>query len=186
MNNDSNPTVPSNEHRAGDHPTSGHPTNSYTAPLYGTAPEAGGSSNASVYGAPEPAAPSGYGYGQPAQTSPATALGTDATSRNWATAAHLSGFVAAWVALGFMGPLIVLLAAGSNSPFVRRHAVEALNFNLSVLIYLAISAVLMFVLVGFLLLPAVGLLYLVATISGAVAASNGRDFRYPLSIRFIS
>ncbi len=110
----------------------------------------------------------------------------DQTARNWGVGAHLSSFVAAWIALGFLGPLTVLLVAGNTSPFVRRHAVEALNFNISALIYLAVSAVLMLVLIGFVTMPLVGLLYLIFTIRGAMAASRGEDYRYPLSIRFIS
>lgn len=109
----------------------------------------------------------------------------DQNARNWATGAHLSGFVAAWFALGFLGPLVVLLTVGNTSPFVRRHAVEALNFNLTVLIAIGVSVVLMLALVGFLLLPLVGLLYLVSTIRGAIAASGGQEFRYPMTIRFI-
>jgi len=108
------------------------------------------------------------------------------TDRNWAVAAHLSGFVAAWIALGFLGPLTVMLVAGNTSPFVRRHAVEALNFNLSVLIYIAVSVVAMLVLVGFVMLPIVGLVYLVTTIQAALAASRGEDYRYPFTIRFVS
>jgi hypothetical protein len=94
--------------------------------------------------------------------------------------------VAAFVALGFLGPLIVLLTQGNQSPFVRRHAVEALNFNLSVLLWLALSGVLVLVLVGLILLPAVGILYLVSTVLGAMAASRGEEFRYPMTIRFVS
>ncbi len=121
-------------------------------------------------------------YGTPSSMTRAPS----ATDRNWAVGAHLSGFVAAWVALGFLGPLAVLLIAGTTSPFVRKHAVEALNFNLSILIYVAVSVVLMFVLVGFILLPIVGLVYLVATIRAAMAASRGEDYRYPVTIRFVS
>ncbi len=122
---------------------------------------------------------------QPPAYRPETIPMGAAEERNWAAAAHLSGFVAAWFALGFLGPLVVLLAAGNRSAFVRRHAVEALNFNLSVLLYTAVSAVLVILLIGLPMLLAVGLLYLVATILGAVAASRGDDFRYPLSIRFV-
>ncbi|MFZ0161565.1 MAG: DUF4870 domain-containing protein [Kineosporiaceae bacterium] len=112
-------------------------------------------------------------------------LAASTTERNWAVGAHLSGFIAAWLALGFLGPLTVLLVAGNSSAYVRRHAIEAVNFNLSVLIYAAVSTALLFVLVGFLLLPLVGLLYAVASVLGAVAASRGAEFRYPLSIRFL-
>jgi uncharacterized Tic20 family protein len=128
------------------------------------------------------------GYGRPAGyggTGPVHPADTSPTDRNWAVGAHLSGFVAAWVALGFLGPLAVLLVAGSTSPFVRRHAVEALNFNLSVLLYVAVSVVLIAVLVGFVLLPIIALVYLIATIRGALAASRGEDFRYPVTIRLI-
>ncbi|HEY6793664.1 MAG TPA: DUF4870 domain-containing protein [Kineosporiaceae bacterium] len=85
--------------------------------------------------------------------------------------------MAAWVAVGFLGPLVVLLTEGTRRPFVRRHAVEALNVNLSVLLWCVISAVLVIVLIGFLMLTAVGILYLVATLLGAVAAARGEDFR---------
>jgi uncharacterized Tic20 family protein len=106
--------------------------------------------------------------------------------RNWAVGAHLSSFVAAYLALGFIGPLVVMLAVGDRSPFVRRHAVAALNFNLSVLVYLVVSAILILILVGIPMLLALALLYLVTTIQGALAASRGEEYRYPLTIRFVS
>jgi uncharacterized protein len=115
----------------------------------------------------------------------ATPLST-ADERTWGMIAHLSGFVAAYVALGFLGPLTVMLTMGNRSAFVRRHAVEALNFNLSVLLYLAVSAILVVVLIGIPMLIAVGIAYLVATISGALAANRGEEYRYPISIRFVS
>lgn len=105
--------------------------------------------------------------------------------RLWAMAAHLSGFLAAYVALGFLGPLVVLLAVGNRSPYVRRHAVEALNFNLTWLIYIVVGVILAFLLIGIPILIALGVAYLVLVVLGAVAASDGRDFRYPLTIRFI-
>ncbi|HEU0214371.1 MAG TPA: DUF4870 domain-containing protein [Jiangellaceae bacterium] len=106
--------------------------------------------------------------------------------RNWAVGAHLSAFLAAYIALGFLGPLVVMLIRGDRSPYVRAHAVEALNFNLTVLIYVVICVVLALLLIGFLLLAGLAVLYLVAVISGAIAASQGRAYRYPLTIRFVS
>lgn len=131
----------------------------------------------------EPMSP--YGSYQPPAAPPVGAP-RPADEKNWAVAAHLSGFVAAWFALGFLGPLVVLLTAGSRSPFIRRHAVEALNFNLSVLIYVLVGVLLLLVLIGIPLLLGVGALYIVASIMGAVAAARGDEFRYPLTIRFIS
>ena len=106
--------------------------------------------------------------------------------RTWAIAAHLSSFVAAYVALGLLGPLTVMLIAGPRSAFVRRHAVEALNFNISVLIYVAVAAVLSLVLIGIPMLIAIGVLYVISVIRGAIAASRGEEFRYPLTLRLVN
>lgn len=108
-----------------------------------------------------------------------------AEDRNWGVAAHASAVVGAWIALGLIGPLVVLVAKGGESPFVRAHAVEALNFNISVLIYAAVGWVLTFVLIGFPLLLAIGLLWLVCTVLGIVKASKGELYRYPLTIRLV-
>lgn len=105
--------------------------------------------------------------------------------RNWALAAHIGTLVAAWVAMGFLCPLIIMLTKGNESAFVRRHAVESLNFQISVLIYLAVSAVLIIVLIGFFLLAAVGIFALIAVILASIAAGNGREYRYPLCIRLV-
>lgn len=106
--------------------------------------------------------------------------------RNWAMAAHLSAFLGAWVALALLGPLVVWLIKRDDHPFIRAHATEALNFNISVLIYLAIGVILAFVLIGIPLLVALGIAWLVLTIVAAVRAANGEDYRYPLTIRFVS
>jgi hypothetical protein len=105
--------------------------------------------------------------------------------RNWAMGAHLSAFIAAYIALGFLGPLVVLLVRGDRSQFVRKHAVEALNFNLTVLIYIVISVILAIVLIGLVMLLALGILYVVTVIVGAVRANAGEPYRYPLTIRFV-
>ena len=105
--------------------------------------------------------------------------------RTWAVLAHLTAFLTAWFAFGFIGPLVILLVRGDRSPFVRNHAVEAVNFNLSVLIYAAISTVLVFVLIGIPMLIVLGLIYLVTVITAASRASAGRPYRYPITIRFV-
>jgi hypothetical protein len=106
--------------------------------------------------------------------------------RNWALASHIGGILAAYVALGFIAPLIVLLVRGNSSPFVRRHAVESLNFHIFVAVLSVISALLVIVFVGIVMLVVLGLYYLVAVIMATVAASQGREFRYPVTVRLIS
>ena len=65
-----------------------------------------------------------------------------AQERLWAMLAHLLSFVAAYLFLGFVAPLIVLLVFGPRSAFVRAHAVESLNFNLTWLLYGIIAVIL--------------------------------------------
>ncbi|WKN47240.1 DUF4870 domain-containing protein [Nocardioides sp. Arc9.136] len=106
--------------------------------------------------------------------------------RTWGGAAHWSALIGAFVAMAFLGPLLVMLVKGNQSGYVRAQAVESLNFQLSILIYGLVSFVLVFVLIGFLLLPIVGIAWLVLTIIGSVKASNGELYRYPLTIRMVS
>ena len=113
-------------------------------------------------------------------------------SRNFALAAHLSALLGLFVFLPFLGPLIIY-AVKKEDPFVRRHAAEALNFNLSVLIYaVAIGVVgllLLIVLVGlliWLLLIPLGIAWLVLLVVAAAKAGRGEEYRYPLTIRFVS
>ena len=106
--------------------------------------------------------------------------------RLWAMLAHLLSFVAAYLFLGFVAPLIVLLVFGPRSAYVRAHAVESLNFNLTWLLYAIIGVVLAFLLIGIPILIALGIAYLVLVIIASVRANNGEFFRYPLTIRFVS
>ena len=99
---------------------------------------------------------------------------------------HLLSFVAAYLFLGFVAPLIVLLVFGPRSAYVRAHAVESLNFNLTWLLYGIVGVILAFLLIGIPILIALGIAYLVLVVIASVRANNGEFFRYPLTIRFIS
>ena len=108
-----------------------------------------------------------------------------AEERNWAVAAHVGSFVAAWIALGFLCPLVIMLVKGNDSAFIRRHAVESLNFQISLLIYAAVSFALIFALIGFLLLPILGIFALVVIVLATIKAANGEFYKYPLTIRLV-
>jgi uncharacterized Tic20 family protein len=129
-------------------------------------------------------------HGQPTpppagNQSPARPGGIPGDEQVWGSAAHWSSFVAAAVALAFLGPLIVMLTKGNESPWVRRNAVESLNFQLSTLAYGLVSLALCFVLIGFVLLPIVGVLWLAGTIIGSVKAARGEEYRYPVTVRLV-
>lgn len=111
--------------------------------------------------------------------------------RTWAMVAHIGVFLAAWFAMGFLCPLAVWLVYRHRSDFVRRHAVESLNFQLSLLIYTAIAFVLVLITFGLGVLLIVPLIIigaiaaLVFIVLATMAASSGDDYRYPLTIRLV-
>lgn len=105
--------------------------------------------------------------------------------RNWAVAAHIGSLLTAWFAFGFIAPLIVLLVRGPSSPFVRRHAVESLNFQLNALVISIVCAILFIIFIGFILIAVYGVFVLVCMILGTIRASAGEEYRYPLTLRVI-
>lgn len=107
----------------------------------------------------------------------------DEDDRTWAVIAHAGSFVAAWVALGVLAPLLVLALRGRESTYVRHHALESLQFQLNALLWIAVAAILVIVLVGFVLLPLVGVAYVALVARGAVMAHRGVWWRYPMIVR---
>ena len=73
----------------------------------------------------------------------------------------------------------------SESPSVDAHGKEALNFQISMSIWVLLSFASYLILVGIILFPAAILTGVILTIMGAVKASNGELYHYPLTIRFI-
>ena len=121
-----------------------------------------------------------------------TAVSGGEASNNWAMAAHLSALVAAFVGFAFLGPLVVYLAR-KEDPYVRAHAAEALNFNLSVLLYAVVGGFVLVIaillIVGLLLIPvaiAAAIAWVVLVVLAGVKASRGEAYRYPVTIRFVS
>jgi uncharacterized Tic20 family protein len=84
-----------------------------------------------------------------------------------------------------IGPLVIWLIKREESPFIDACGKEALNFQISMTLYIIVSALLAFVIIGFILLPAILLINLVLTIIASIKASEGTFYQYPLTIRFI-
>lgn len=108
-----------------------------------------------------------------------------AESRNLGVLAHLSAFITFVGIPSLLGPLFVMLANRDN-PYVDAQAKEAFNFNLSFTIYGIVAAISVILLIGLIALPAVLVTWFVLVIAASVQASNGVDYRYPLTIRFVS
>ena len=112
---------------------------------------------------------------------------TPARERNWALVAHLSG-LALYTGVPFgnvLGPLVVWLLTKDDSPFVADQAKEVLN-QLSLTLYTVAAFVLLFFVVGLLALPVLFVAHLVFSVVAAVQASEGKVYRYPLTLRFVT
>jgi uncharacterized Tic20 family protein len=114
----------------------------------------------------------------PYQSSPQPLSPSD--ERLWSTLIHIGG-----IFFGFIPALIGYLVLKDRGPFVRSHTLTALNFQLTMLIAYVVGSVLTFILIGFLVLAAVGIVVLIFSIIAAIAANKGENYKYPLTIEFI-
>ncbi|MCF8244435.1 MAG: DUF4870 domain-containing protein [Saprospiraceae bacterium] len=89
------------------------------------------------------------------------------------------------IVAGFVAPLVIYIIKKDESPYVRRHAVESLNFQISMAIYAFASFILMIIVIGVFTLMAVGVMAFVCAIIATVQANEGKFFKYPLTIRLV-
>lgn len=131
------------------------------------------------YGQP-PNGPQGYGQqpGGPQYQPPQPMTPED--QRLWATLTHIGG-----IFFNFIVPLVAYIVLRDRGQFIREHTRQALNFHITVAIASFVSGLLTIVLIGFVLLPVIGVLVVVFAIMAAVAANQGRFYRYPLTFQFI-
>jgi uncharacterized Tic20 family protein len=94
---------------------------------------------------------------------------------------HLS----ALLGVGLLLPFIVWLVKRHDPDMVAAHAAEALNFHLSLLLYVVFLIPLCVVLIGIPLLIVLGIGSVVLAIVAALRASDGVLYRYPLTIRLV-
>ena len=109
-------------------------------------------------------------------------------AKNWAMLCHLSalaGLVVPGIAM-FVGPLIIWLVKKDEHPFINEHEKEALNFQISMLIYFVLLAPTVCILIGFALLPALVFANVILVVVASMKASSGDIYRYPLTIRLIT
>jgi uncharacterized Tic20 family protein len=138
---------------------------------------------------PVPGEPQGPANVTPAVEPPGRETNKDA--RMWAMFAHLAGFAGLLPVLpavgSVIGPLIVWVLKKDLFPFVDEQGKEAVNFQITMLIYGVAAGLLMLLCIGFVLLPAVIIADIVLIIIAAIKANDGCHYRYPypLIIRFI-
>src|SRR6266571_3189921 len=122
------------------------------------------------------------------ETPPPLPATSTSSVRMWCVLAHalaLLGFFVPWAG-HIIGPLIVWLAKRGDSVEIEAHAKESLNFQLSMLIYNAVAALLCLVLIGLLILQILHILNVILVIVASIRASEDKLYRYPFTIRLIS
>src|SRR5438132_10572042 len=121
------------------------------------------------------------------QPSPPTPS-TSSDVRTWSVLCHASALLGLFFHfLGHLGgPLIVWLMKRGDSPEIDAHGKESLNFQLSMLMYDAIAAILCIILIGIPILIALWVMNTVFVIIASIRASEGKLYRYPFTIRFLS
>ena len=108
-------------------------------------------------------------------------------ARNWAMGCHLIALVGLLGnGLGFLvGPLIVWLVKREDHPFIDEQGKESVNFQITMIGAVILCIPLIFVAIGIVLMPLIGIFDVVMTIIAGIKAANGEHWRYPLTIRFI-
>ncbi|MFK7850537.1 MAG: DUF4870 domain-containing protein [Akkermansiaceae bacterium] len=106
---------------------------------------------------------------------------TSSDDNIWCVFSHLSPLVG----LGIIVPLIVYLVKKDESPFVSHHAREALNFQISMMIYAFVCTI---TCIGIPLLPVIIIGSLIYSIIAAIKVSDPAPFlyEYPLTLRLIN
>ncbi|MEV4412621.1 DUF4870 domain-containing protein [Catellatospora sp. NPDC049609] len=138
--------------------------------------------------APPPSAPSSVppsapgGYLPPPAGGPAPVGYANADDKTWALIAHFGGIV-----VGFLAPLVAMLVKGNESPTVKAHAVEALNFQITATIAYVVTFILSVCSLGFLFfLPfIVWILVIIFCVLAGMKANEGQLYRYPGTLRLI-
>ncbi|QJW93394.1 DUF4870 domain-containing protein [Frigoriglobus tundricola] len=105
----------------------------------------------------------------------------------WAMLLHLSMFAGHVIPFGgIIAPIVLWQMKKDEWPEIDEHGKNAVNWIISFIIYLVISGILCLILVGFVLLLVLVVLGVVFPIIAAVKANDGKVWRYPLTIQFLS
>ncbi len=116
-------------------------------------------------------APSGVGAEDRLQL-----IETSHEARNMAMLCHILGVV------GFFAPLVIWLSEKDKHRFVAEHGQAAMNYQISLMLYVAALGI---TIVGAFLLPVLMVAHIVLVILGAVKASRGEHWQYPIAIQFL-
>ena len=106
--------------------------------------------------------------------------------RTWAMLSHFSALCMFIFPFGnILAPLIIWLIKKEEMSFVEDQAKEVLNFQISMTIYLLISGILCFILIGIPFVIGLGIFNVIITIIAGIKANDGKSYRYPINLKLI-
>ncbi len=114
--------------------------------------------------------------------------------RTYAALIHLSPIIGSLVSgglLNFLLPLILWLIRRNEHVFIDETGKEVVNFQISLLIYYVVGIALAIATLGLgliILIPLwliLSVLTIIFAVIGAIQASDGKIYRYPLNLRLI-
>ena len=98
----------------------------------------------------------------------------------WLVLMHLSCVIPLMIV-----PLLIWTWKRAEIPEIDRHGVDVLNFQISMSLYLFVSAVLVLVIIGEVLLLALGIFIFFISITNAIRVAMELNYYYPMAIHFI-
>jgi hypothetical protein len=101
--------------------------------------------------------------------------------KNIATVTHLGGTV-----FSFIPALVVWIIKKEESAYISDQAVEALNFQITLVLAYIAAGVLSWILIGLIFFPILWILNIVFCIIAAISTSKGETYRYPFALRLIN
>lgn len=108
--------------------------------------------------------------------------------RNWVVFCHLGGLIPVYL-LDIAIPLLIWLTKRKDSSFIDEQGKEIVNFQISLTIYGIALTLFAFTIIGIVIaLPGWIILMFISFISiirGAIKASEGEKFLYPINLRLI-
>lgn len=125
-------------------------------------------------------------YNNPQPSDPKARLrdiGLTEQERKYALAIHLTALFGTFIHLALIVPIVLWLVRRDQSAYIDDHGREMMNVFLTALV---LVPALVITIIGIPLAIAWGITIFIGFIRGAIAASKGEYFRYPMTIRFLS
>ncbi len=124
-------------------------------------------------------------FASPSSEQPSASAGLvcGVDQKMWCALMHASQLLT-WTGVGIVAPIVMWLISKDESREANRHGLVIVNWMLSSLVYLVISGLACMIVIGIPMLFVLAGLNILFPVIGAIQASRGTLWRYPLTIHF--